>query len=52
MFKFICMFMYVMSSDGLTKEGPSTRKIQGHFFLFQIFCPSQKKVIILKEVTF
>ena len=35
--------MYVISSGGLTKEGPIARKIEGHFFLFQIFLALPKK---------
>ena len=42
--KFVCVFTYVISSDDLTKEGPSARKIEGHFFWFKIFfAPPQKK---------
>ena len=44
--------MYVISSDGLTKEKPSVRKLEGHFFLFQIFLALPKKVITLKDATF
>ena len=50
--KFIFIFTYVISSDGLTKEEPSARKIEGYFFFFQMFLPLQKKVIILKEAAF
>ena len=38
---FIFIFTYVISSDGLTKEEPSARKIEGHFF--QMFLALQKK---------
>ena len=40
---FICIFTYVISSDGLTKEEPSARKIEDHFFFFQIFLALPKK---------
>ena len=33
----------VISSDGLTKEEPSARKIEGHFFFFQMFLALPKK---------
>ena len=40
---FIFIFTYVISSDGLTKEEPSARKIEGHFFFFQMFLALPKK---------
>ena len=43
MFK-VYMYIYdVISSDGLTKEEPNARKIEGHFFFFQIFLALPKK---------
>ena len=41
--KFICIFTYVISSDGLTKEEPNAKKIEGHFFFFQMFLALPKK---------
>ena len=41
--KFICIFTYVISSDGLTKEGPSKRKIVGNFLVFQNKVISNKR---------
>ena len=49
---FIFIFTYVICSDGLTKEKPSAKKIEGHFFFFQMFLALPKKVIILKEAAF
>ena len=40
---FIFIFTYVISSDGLTKEEPSARKIEGHFFFFQMLLALPKK---------
>ena len=40
---FIFIFTYVISSDGLTKEEPSARKIEYHFFFFQMFLGLPKK---------
>ena len=50
--KFICIFTYVISSDGLTKKEPNAKKIEGHFFFFQMFLALPKKVIILKRPLF
>ena len=44
-----CLVLQHMSSDGLTKGGPSTKKIEGHFFVFQNKVISKKKVITLEE---
>ena len=41
--KFICISKYVISGDGLTKEEPNARKIEGHFFFFQMFLALPKK---------
>ena len=41
--KFICIFTYVISSDGLTKEESNAKKIEGHFFFFQMFLVLPKK---------
>ena len=41
--KFICIFMYEISSDGLTKEGPSKKKIEGNFLVFQNKVISNKR---------
>ena len=49
---FIFIFTYVISSDGLTKEEPSARKIEATFSFSKCFWPSQKQVIILKEAAF
>ena len=41
--KLICIFKYIISSDGLTKEEPNAKKIEGHFFFFQMFLALPKK---------
>ena len=38
------IFIYVISSDGLTKEEPNAKKIEGHFFFFQMFLGLPKKI--------
>ena len=35
--------MYVISNDDHTKEKPSAKKIEGHFFFFQMFLALPKK---------
>ena len=41
--KFICIFTYVISSDGLTKEEPNAKN-RGPLFLFpNVFSPPKKK---------
>ena len=47
--KFVCIFTYVISSDGPTKEEPNAKKIEGHFFFFQMFLALPKKSHHFKE---
>ena len=41
--QFVCIFTYVISSDGLTKEEPNAKKIEGDFFFLQMFLALPKK---------
>ena len=50
--KFIYIFTYVISSDGLTKEEPSAKRTKGYFFFFQMFLALPKKVHHFKEGRF